>query len=149
MTTSFLGGAFFGGEFFNTATVTPGVSPSIVDGGFATRSAKKRRKVLIGDTLYEVNSLRDVELILKRIVRDEIKPETVTKAAKARIRVVDRVEAKLPQEAPVEAVLPSQEVDWSALWNQLALQDLAYAMELERVLRLQEEDDLEAILLLH
>ena len=143
MTTSFFNGAFFGGEFFNTpAAVT---ASGLADAG--GRSTKRRRRVIIGDRLYEVSSLRDVELLLKRTVREESEP--VTKAAKARVRVVDRVSAKLEKEAPVSVPVASAEVDWSALWNQLAMQDMAYALELERVLRNQEEDDIEAILLLH
>src|SRR5574343_810346 len=144
MTTSFFNGAFFGGEFFNTPAVVIGGTPVTDAGG---RSAKRKRKVIIGDRLYEVDSLRDVELILKRTVRDEAEP--ATRAANARVRVVDRVSAKLDKEEAVRVPVDSAEVDWSALWNQLAMQDMAYALELERVLRNQEEDDIEAILLLH
>lgn len=143
MATSFFGGAFFGGEFFNTS----GPTPEVVTQTPAGRSSRKRRKVLIGKRLYEVDSLRDVEFLLKRVVREEVEP--VTKAAKARIRVVDRVRADPEETASVRVPMASVEVDWSALWTQLAIQDRAYAETLERVLAKQEEDDIDAILLLH
>ena len=141
-TTSFFGGDFFSGEFFNTPA-TPGEVAGLAPAG---RSSKSRRKVLIGDRLYEVESLRDVELLLKRMVRQDAEP--VTKAAKARVRVVDRVDAKLTPEAKIAVPMASVEVDWSALWNQLAMQDMEYALALQRVLMRQEEDDIEAVLLM-
>lgn len=139
----FFGGDFFGGDYF-CGTVTPTVA-ALAPAGRSTRDRKKR-KVLIGDRLYEVDSLKDIELLLKRIVRTD--PEPVVEAAKARVRVVDRVRAKVDPERPVSFPIPSVELDWSGLWNQLAIQDMAYARELERVLQKQEEDDLESILLL-
>lgn len=139
MATSFFGGAFFGGEFFNTpAVVTTGQTP-------AGKSSKKRRKVIIGDRLYEVDSLKDVEFLLKRVVREESEPVKV--AAKGRVRVVDTLKVERVLEAPS---IPLQtQIDWSALWNQLAIQDREYALILERVLMRQEEDDIETLLLLH
>ena len=138
--TSFFGGAFFGGEFFNTpAAVSTGQTP-------AGKASKKRRKVIIGDRLYEVDSLKDVEFLLKRVVREDAEPIKV--AAKGRVRVVDTLTTKLDVQEPV--ALPMQAmVDWSALWNQLAIQDREYALILERVLMRQEEDDIETILLLN
>lgn len=144
MATSFFGGEFFGGEFFNTPVSPPVVGASVTPAG---RSTKRKRRVIIGDRLFEVDSLKDVESLLKRVVRDE--PERVTRAAKARIRVVDRVSARLDKEPPVVLPIVSQDADWSALWDQLAAQERAYADELIRVLRAQDEDDVEAILLLH
>jgi FKBP-type peptidyl-prolyl cis-trans isomerase (trigger factor) len=97
--------------------------------------------------MYEVDSLKDVEFLLKRVIREEVEP--IAKAAKARVRVVDRVTARLEEARPVELPVASVEVDWGPLWEQLALQDAAYAAELIRALEAREEDDLEAILLLH
>jgi hypothetical protein len=142
MATSFFGGAFFGGEFFNTP-----VTPTTTAQTPAGRSSKGKRKVIVGERLYEVDSLKDVEFLLKRVIREE--PEVVTKAAKARTRVVDRLGAKVEAQAPVELPMASVDVDWSSLWAQLAVQDRTYADALLRVLARQEEDDIEAILLLH
>lgn len=114
--------------------------------GGVSKGGKRKRKVVIGDRVYEVDSLRDVEFLLKRVVREEAEP--VTKAAKARIKVVDRVTAKAEPEAFVALPVASVEVDWSALWRQLAAQDTAYADALARVLAKQEEDDIETILLM-
>jgi hypothetical protein len=143
MATSFFGGSFFSGEFFNTP-VTP-ASTGLADAGRASKA--RRRRVIIGDRLYEVDSLKDVDLLMKRVVRAEVAP--VTKAAKARIRVVDRVTAKLDAEPAVALPMASVEVDWTALYEQLAVQDRAYADALIRAIARQEEDDLETILLLH
>lgn len=141
--TSFFGGEFFGGEFFNTPVTPPesGLSPA------GRASGSRKRKVLIGERLYEVDSLRDVEFLLKRVVRED--PEPVTRAAVRRTRVVDRATAKLDETPPVALPIASVDVDWSGLWAQLAVQDRAYADLLMRVLAKQEEDDIEAILLLH
>lgn len=143
MTTSFFNGAFFNGEFFNTGTTPVVVTPTVTPAGRSTRGGKRR--VLIGDRLFEVENLRDVESLLRRVVRQEAEP--VVEAAKARVRVVDRVSAKLDAQAPVALPMASVEVDWGALWSQLALQSMEYAHALERVLMRQEEDDLESILL--
>ena len=145
MATSFFNGAFFNGEFFNTGGTPPVVAAAtLAPAGRSSRGRK--RKVLVGDRMYEVDSLKDVEFLLKRVVRDD--PEPVAKAAKARIRVVDRVSAKLEAVEPV-ALPVAAEVDWSSLWVQLAMQDRAYAEALERVMRNMEEDDIEAVLWLH
>lgn len=128
-----------------------GVAPPVVTtttptpaGGVTGRS--KKRTVLIGDKTYRVNSLRDVDLILKRVVRTEAEP--VTKAAKARIKVVDRVSATPLPEAFQPVPMPVAEVDWSALATQLAMQDRAYAEVLAKVLAKQEEEDIETLLML-
>jgi hypothetical protein len=92
-----------------------------------------------------VNNLSDVALLLKRVVRSD--PEPVVRASKARVRVVDRVEARIEREAPPSPVIEA--LDWSPLWEQLAIQDMEYAREFERVLMRMEEDDIEALLLLH
>jgi hypothetical protein len=147
MATSFFNGAFFGGEFFNTP-VTP-VSSGPGDAGVVSARKKRRRKILVGNRMYEVDSLSDVELILKRVVRDETDAEPVKKAAKSRVRVVDRITAKLDPEPSIAAPIQAVEVDWSGLWAQLALQDRAYADALVRILERQEEDDIETIVLLH
>lgn len=144
MATSFFGGSFFGGEFFNTPGPTPEPETSVTPAGGVVK--RRKRKVIVGDRAYEVDSLRDVEFLLKRVVREEV--ETVTKAAKARVRIVDRVSAKLDKEEPVALPVASAEVDWSALWAQLAIQGREYAVALEKAIQRQEEDDLEAILLL-
>lgn len=145
MATSFFNGAFFNGEFFNTGGTPPVVvAPTLAPAGRSSRGRK--RKVLVGDRMYEVDSLKDVEFLLKRVVREDVEP--VAKAAKARIRVVDRVSAKLEAVEPV-ALPVAAEVDWSSLWTQLAMQDRAYAEALERVMRNMEEDDIEAVLWLH
>lgn len=147
MANSFFNGAFFGGEFFNTP-VTPPSSGTVLGGaGHASRSQKKRRKIIVGERLYEVDSLRDVELLLKRVVRTEAEP--VTRAAVRRTRVVDRATARLDKEPAVALPVASVEVDWSGLWAQLAVQDRAYADLLMRVLDRIEEDELEMLLLLH
>lgn len=146
MATSFFGGEHFGGEFFNTGSTPPVVAAGPTPAGGGT--AKRKRKVIIGEKVYEVESLRDVEFLLKRVVRDEVEPvESIAKSAKARIRVVDRMAAKLDKVEPV--ALPMAEVDWSSLWVQLAMQERAYAEILERVIARQEEDDIETLLLLH
>lgn len=145
MATSFFGGSFFSGEFFNTPA-TP-TTETVVGGGIPSKNSKRKRKILIGERLYEVENLRDVEFLLKRAVRTEAEP--VTRAATRRLRVVDRVTAKLDAEAPVAFPIPSVEVDWSSLWAQLAVQDRAYADILMQVLARQDEEDIEAILLLH
>ena len=126
---------------------TPVVVASTAPGpaGKSTRKYKQRRKVLIGDRLYEVDSLSDVELILKRMVRQEAEP--VTRAAKARIKVVDRVSARAEKQAPVALPVASEAVDWSALWTQLQEQDAAYANALVRAIARQDEDDIETLLL--
>lgn len=119
---------------------TPDVTPTIVPAG---APAKRRRKVMIGNRLYEVDSLRDVEFLLKRIVREQEPPE----APKPRTKVVAKVKAKLdPIKEPASIEVPM--ADWSALYQQLARQDQAYAQLLEKVLRKQEEDDIEVILML-
>ena len=143
MATSFFGGNFFGGEFFSTS----GPAPEVVatGPGPAGRPSKSRRRVVIGSRLYEVDSLRDVEFLLKRLVREDAEP--VTKSAKARVRVVDRVRADIESAPPQSIPVASVEVDWSALWMQLAIQDRAYADALERAIARMEEDDIEAILL--
>ena len=142
MATSFFGGAFFGGEFFNTPA--PATDSGPTPAGKST--GKSKRRVVIGDRLYEVDSLRDVEFLLKRIVREE-EPEPIATKAAGRVRVVDRVRAQVE---PGNAVEDSVEVpvDWSALWQQLAVQEMAYADILAKVLMRQEEDDIETILLL-
>ena len=144
MTTSFFNGAFFNGEFFNTGTTPVVVTPTVTPAGRST-SGKGKRRVLIGDRLFEVENLRDVESLLRRVVRQEAEP--VVEAAKARVRVVDRVSARLDAQEPVALPMATVEVDWGALWSQLALQSMEYAHALERVLMRQEEDDLESILL--
>lgn len=108
---------------------------------------KRRRKVVIGDRLYEVDSLRDVEFLLKRIVREESAP--VIEATKARSVVVDRIVADEVVQAVTAPPMPLVPIDWGPLWAQLAAQDSAYAQILERVLMKQEEDDIEVLLLLH
>lgn len=120
-----------------TTTVTPAG-----EGG----KKKRKRKVLVGDRMYEVNSLRDVEFLLKRIVRQEA--TEVLKPAKARKKVVDRVSADVVAEAPVAVPMASVEVDWTPLIQQLEAQDRAYAEVLMKVLARQEEDDIETILLM-
>ena len=145
MATSFFNGAFFNGEFFNTGS-TPAVVAATITPAGKSSGKRSKRKVLVGSRLYEVDSLRDVEFLIKRVVREEVEP--VTRAAKARIRVVDRVSAKLDTVEPV-ALPVAAEVDYSALWVQLAMQDRAYAEILENVLARQEEDDIEAVLWLH
>lgn len=140
MATSFFGGAFFNGEFFNTPGPTPEPDVTVTPAG-----SRRKRKVLIGDRLYQVNNLSDVALLLKRVVRDD--PEPVVEASKARVRVVDRVEARIEQEAPPSHVIEA--MDWAPLWEQLAIQDMEYAREFERVLMRMEEDDIETLLLLH
>lgn len=144
MATSFFGGAFFNGEFFNTPVTT---DTAIVGGGVPSKHSKRKRKVLIGERLYEVENLRDVEFLLKRAVRTEAEP--VMRAAQRRVRVVDRVTARLEAEAPVALPMQSVEADWSGLWAQLAVQDRAYADLLMQVLARQDEEDIEALLLLH
>ena len=101
---------------------------------------------MIGDRLYEVDSLRDVDLILKRLVRSE--PEVVEEARKPRKRVVDRVSAKAEKPAPEPAQIPAIAIDWSPLYTQLAEQDAEYARLLVKAIARQEEDDIETILLL-
>ena len=119
-------------------TVT-GLSPA-----GAVVSKKRKRKVLVGNRMYEVDSLKDVEFLLKRIVRQEpIKAPVVP-----RKRVVDRVSADVVAEAPVALEIPSIAVDWSPLYRQLAVQDTAYADLLAKVLEKQEEDDIETLLLM-
>lgn len=144
MATSFFGGAFFGGEFFNTPGPTPEPTTTPSPAGRASKSRKRR--VLIGSRMYDVDSLRDVEFLLKRVVREEVRE--VTKAAKARVRVVDRIKVDPEEEAPQRVPMSSVEVDWSALWTQLAMQGREYAQALERAIQKQEEDDLDALLLL-
>lgn len=145
MATSFFGGAFFNGEFFNTPVTSSATGPG--PAGKSSGSEKRKRKVLIGDRMYEVESLRDVEFLLKRVVRQEAEP--VTKAAVRRVRVVDRATAKIGESHPVALPIASVDVDWSGLWAQLAVQDRAYADLLMRVLDRIEEDELEMLLLLH
>lgn len=101
---------------------------------------------MIGDRLYEVDSLRDVEFLLKRVVRSE--PGGVEEAKKPRKRVVDRVSAKAEKQASVAVPMPSIAVDWSPLYKQLAEQDAEYARLLVKAIERQEEDDLETILML-
>ena len=139
--------SIFNDAIFNTASVAP--ENTIVPAGspIVGRSTKRRRKVMIGERLYEVESLKDVEFLLKRLIREDVEP--VVEAAKASIRIVDRVSAKVERAAPVVLPEASAVVDWSPLWNQLAMQDRAYAEALERVLARQEEDDIETLLLLH
>lgn len=120
-----------------TATVTPAG-----EGG----GRKRKRTVLIGDKTYKVNSLRDVEFLLKRLVRQGA--VEVPKPVKARKKVVDRVTADVVAEAPVAVPMASVEVDWTPLIQQLEAQDRAYAEVLLKVLARQEEDDIETLLLL-
>lgn len=120
-------------------------APALAPAGRSTRGGKKR-KVMIGDRLYEVDSLRDVEFLLKRLVRSE--PEVVEEARKPRKRVVGRVSAKAEKPAPVAVEIPAIAVDWSPLYEQLAAQDAEYARLLVKAIARQEEDDIETILLL-
>jgi hypothetical protein len=142
--TAFFGGQFFGGEFFSSSSSAAPEVSTLSPAGRST-GGKGKRKVIIGERLYEVESLRDVEFILKRVVREESEP--VTKAAIKRIRVVDRVAARIDESPAVALPIPSVEVDWSGLWAQLAAQDRTYADILMRVLAKMDEDDIEAVLL--
>lgn len=123
------------------SAVVSGPTPA----GGVSRGGRRKRKVLIGDRLYEVDNLRDIEFLLKRVVREEA---PVVATPKPRKRVVDRVSEAVEAEAPVALEIPSIAVDWSPLYRQLAAQDAAYADLLAKVLEKQEEDDLESILLL-
>lgn len=119
-------------------------APTLSPAGRST-GGKRKRKVMIGDRLYEVDSLRDVEFLLKRVVRSE--PEAAEGAKKPRKRVVDRV-AKAEKQAPVAVSVPAIAIDWSPLYKQLAEQDAEYARLLVKAIARQEEDDIETILLL-
>lgn len=147
MATSFFGGAFFSGEFFNTPVTPASTGPGPAGRSSGSSREKRRRKIIIGDRLYEVDSLSDVEFLLKRVVREETGP--ITRAATARVRVVDRVTTKLGEAPAIAVPVPSATVDWSGLWAQLAVQNRDYADALLRVLERQEEDDIETLLLLH
>lgn len=127
--------------------VTPPVVtvPTLSPAGRST-GGKRKRKVMIGDRLYEVDSLRDVEFLLKRVVRSE--PEVVEEARKPRKRVVGRVSAKAEKPASVPVQIPAIAVDWTPLYKQLAEQDAEYARLLVKAIARQEEDDIETILLL-
>ena len=134
--------ALTGGEAtFSTSggSVASGPTPA---GGII--SGKRRKRVVIGDDVYDVDSLRDVEFLLKRVVRTEAPP----KPKKRRTKVVDRVDAKVTPEAVVEASVPSIAVNWAPLWRPLAAQDQEYANALVKALERQEEDDIETLLLM-
>lgn len=134
-------GSSWDGTYVPPVVTTTAPTPA---GGVSGKG--KKRTVLIGDKTYRVNSLRDLDLILKRVVRTEAEP--VTKAAKARIMVVDRVSATPLPEAFQPVPMPVADVDWSALATQLAMQDRAYAEVLAKVLAKQEEEDIETLLML-
>ena len=142
-------GCFFGGEFFDGNFYCGGATPvsatALAPAGRSTRERKKR-KVVIGDRLYLVESLDDVEFLLKRLVREE--SEQVVPAAKARVRVIDRLKVKPEAQDEIQLPIASAEVDWSALWTQLAMQDAEYARALVKIIARQEEDDIESILLM-
>lgn len=139
-----VGGALVltGGEAsFSTSggSVASGPTPA----GGVTSSKRKKRKVLIGDDLYEVDNLRDVEFLLKRIVRN---PEPV-KAVKPRKVVTERISTKADPAAPVAVPMASVEVDWNGLYAQLAEQDAAYARALVKAMEAVEEEDIETLIL--
>ena len=98
---------------------------------------------MIGDRLYEVDSLKDVEFLLKRVVRTH----EVAKPAAPRKVVKGKVSAKAEAPPAVTVQVPYVTPDWSGLYKQLEEQDAAYARALVRALERAEEDDIETLLL--
>ena len=118
-------------------TTTPTLAGGVSKGG------KRKRRVMIGDRLYEVDSLKDVEFLLKRVVRTH----EVAKPAAPRKVVKGKVSAKAEAPPAVTVQVPYVTPDWSGLYKQLEEQDAAYARALVRALERAEEDDIETLLL--
>jgi hypothetical protein len=136
MTASFFGGAFFGGEFFNSGAA-PGAT-AVTGAG----SVRKRRWALIGERMYHADD-EEIRTLLDAYVAPEKKievPAVESKPPKKKRTEPKKIAVEVPEVIPAE--FSADFVKYKRMYDDYMAQQL-----LEAILRRQDEDDIEVLLL--